>query len=219
MHKYRVLLAACALACVMLVGCHQPIRDVQSASIKTTYCYAATAENMTGHVDRYVDGQTPNGWFERINPVIRRGHTTVNGLPYPHQHGFCIFEVPSFSSPGMVPVCTLFYYQRAHSGSADLDVVRSTYALWEGEDDDFYWSISNSTFHIAGDVAQANNGWHSVPLLSSGIQIVDSLGETGGGTLVTGWKYTGSTSGTYAEVDGATNDYPPYIKVVYDDEP
>ena len=59
--------------------------------------------------------------------------------------------------------------------------------------------------------------WYKVPIDTEWNNFIDGIGENGGGTFVAGWRYTSPiSSGDYSEVDGATNDNPPKIKVVYD---
>jgi hypothetical protein len=219
---HRLLLAPLALAIITLVGfgCREPAglpnRDVHTATVDSFYFSVVNNGSMSGHVDKY---QTAlRTWYVRVNSVIRRGYTQVGVYPYPKQHGFCVFSVPSFTSPGMAPLCTLFYYQRAHNGSdVDLEFVLSSIPAWPGSDVDLWSSIENSTNILAIHAAQTTDGWHSVYIDTVWNNFIDSIGENGGGTFVAGWRYTGSiSSGDYAEVDGATNDNPPKIKVVYD---
>ena len=217
----RMLLAVTVLAVVMLVGCKQqpaglPNNDVHAATVDSFYFSVDNYANLSGHVDKY---QTSlRTWYARVNPVIRRGYTQFNGYPYPKQHGFCVFHVPSFTSPGMAPLCTLFYYQRAHNGSdVDLQFVLSSITTWPGSDADLWSSIENSTDTLAIDVAHTTNGWYKVPIDTEWNNFIDGIGENGGGSFVAGWRYTSPiSSGDYSEVDGATNDNPPKIKVVYD---
>ncbi len=196
MSRQKCLLARTALAITVLSGCKEPVgipnNDVHIA-YDVTYCTVAATENLSGHVDHYQTDQRE--WYSRTNPVIRRGYTQVDGYDYPKQHGFCIFTVPSFQSPNMAPICTLFYYQRAHNGNdVDLFVNRPSMTTWPGSDELLWTSIDNNAVLIAYDDAHTTNGWWSVALDTAGNRIVDSIGENGGGTLLTGWKYyTGLT--------------------------
>ena len=217
MHTYKVLLAFCALAIVMLVGCKQPVGlpnyDVRAATIRTTYCYVAGDTAMCGHVDWY---QTYNmgQYYVRTVPLIKRGYTDSAGLQHPRMNGFCTFAVPYFDSHGEIPQCTLFYYQSAHNGSADLRVNwLSSITTWPVSDGSLFWAAWDDEPIMATDVAQGTDGWHSVPLTSEGSgKVLDKAGQI----LRTGWTYRGSVSGTYANVTGSGANAP-YIKVVYDD--
>jgi hypothetical protein len=219
--SHKLPLALIALAIIMLVGCKRPVglpnSDVHTATIQTVYCTVGDAEILTGHVDHYMDGQTPEGWYSRANPIIRRGYTEVSGYPYPRQHGFCVFTVPEFDSPNEVPTCTLFYYQSAHNGSVNLVVNEPPVVSWPGGDSTLFKAIENNYDTVATDDAHTSEGWYKVPVTTAASGVIGTIGANGGGSFTTGWRYPGTTSGIWAEVDGATNDNPPYIKVVYDD--
>jgi hypothetical protein len=223
----RELLPALVLAIVMLTGCKQPVglpsSDVHSASIRTTNCYIDTFENRSGHVDWY-QGELPIYDDDDIDfGTITRAYDCYPGDPdraYPRKNGYCVFSVPDFESPGMVPVCTLVYYQTGHSGSADLlaNWVTPEFGWPDPLNDieDFYWAISSSTDTAGTDVTHANdNTWYKVPLtLAAGA----AIHYAAGGFFIMGWVYPDSADGTYTDVAGV-GAYAPYIKVVYDDEP
>jgi hypothetical protein len=128
-------------------------------------------------------------------------------------NGFCTFVVPDFENFGGTPVCSLFYYQSAHNGSADLRVNwLYDIATWDPGDEDLFWAAWDDTLIVATDVAQGTNGWHVVALTPAGCaQVLASVGEN----LITGWTYRSMVSGTYADVTGSGANAP-YIKVVYD---
>ena len=201
----------------MLVGCKEPVglpnNGVRAAMVRTTYCYVNTDTSKTGHVDWYQTGLMSE-YYVRTIPLIKRGYTDSAGLQHPRMNGFCTFDVPEFESPSMAPVCTLFYYQSAHNGSADLRV-NYLYDIprWNPTDGALFWAAWDDTLIVATDVAQGTDGWHKVALTGAGC---GKVLERGGLTMLTGWTYRGSTSGTYADATGS-GDNAPYIKVVYDD--
>jgi len=188
---------------------------VHTAATQTTYCYVAEDTVLSGHVDWYQTGQI-NSYYDTCYDVIRRGHTDSAGLAHPRMNGFCTFEVPHFEPEGAL-ACTLFYYQSAHSGSADL------YVSWLNQIGvapydyvQVFWNAWSSSYEVASDNAQSD-GWHAVPLSDWACRKIAAAGaKPYGDPLITGWRYTGSTSGTYADVvyRGANATY---IKVVYED--
>jgi hypothetical protein len=215
----RILLMLLASVVIMLVGCKQPVglpgNDVHVATVRTLYCTVQSTQNLSGYVDYY---QGLNS-YSRYTPTIKWGYVADGlGRPNPRSNGFCLFTVPAFESPGMVPVCTLFYYQTGHSGTAGLDFKSlSGITTWPGQDSILYKAVENGTLIGDDNGYTTDNAWYAVELNSTGMNAIHSIGVAGGGTLVTGWRYNGSTSGThYATADGATDDNPPYIKVVYD---
>jgi hypothetical protein len=218
----RTLLALGVLAAiVMLVGCKEqigmPNSDVHTATTYTVYCTVADNDSWTGSVYWYQGYMTPDSAFGRVNPLITRSYRDNSGRAYPRVLGFCVFDVPSFSSPNEVPVCTLFYNQKYHNGSPSLLVNRLENDPRTSDDDDLFREAWYSTDTVAIDVTHDNDGWYKVPLYMSACGDIATIGAGGG--LVdyyTGWVYTGSTSGDSTDVYGA-GDYSPYIKVVYNE--
>lgn len=199
----KTALALIALATVILVGCKQPIglsnNDVHVATTQTTYCTVAADTLLTGHVDWYQTGDI-NSYYVTSFDLIRRGYTDSADLAWPRMNGFCTFEVPHFVSDSEeTPVCTLFYYQSAHSGSADLRV--SWLNQIGGAPYDYelvFWNAWNSIYEVTTDDAQSD-GWHAVPLSSWACEKIDEAGgKPYGDAFITGWTYPGSTDGTYA---------------------
>jgi hypothetical protein len=152
-------------------------------------------------------------YYERYSPMITRAYDETDGRAYPRKNGFCIFDVPDFEPSG-APTCTLYYYQNAHSGTPGL-VVTWMYQItsWPCDDNTFFWAAWNSDTTLATDSTHASNGWYKVPLTGAGCSVVAACA---GSTIHAGWICPDSVDGTYTEVCGATSDYPPYIKVVYD---
>jgi hypothetical protein len=215
----RTLLAFGALAASMLVSCNRPIglsgRDVNTAATQTTYCDVAEDTVLSGHVDWFQTGQI-NSYYVTSFDVIRRGYADSAGLAHPRMNGFCTFEVPHFESDG-TPACTLFYYQSAHNGSADLCVSwLNEIGVAPYDYAEVFWNAWNSTYEVTSDDAQSD-GWHAVPLSEWACgKIAEAGAKPYGDPLIMGWKYSGSTNGTYADVvfRGANATY---IKVVYDE--
>jgi len=224
MSKHKLMLVLNVLAVIVLVGCNQPVglpsNDVHAATVAVESCYVGSDTLLTGHVDWY-EGE-PRIWdrYSLTFGTITRGYYYYSALQpnraYPRQNGFCHFYVPSFTPPsGEVLACTLYYYQSAHSGSANL-VVKWLPSIesWPLLDSDsLFWLIWNSTDIVAVDTYHAgDNTWYKVPLTSAGRMAVLACS---GGSLVTGWVYPDSTNGTYADVSGVGANAP-YIKVWYE---
>ena len=224
MHKYRVLLAACALATITLVGCHDPAgvpNDMHAATTATTYCYPMLDDNATGWVSKSIDGQSPNGWYAETTGNIKRHYHLENSYVHPKSYGFCFFNVPHFSSPGAVPVCTLFYHQASHSGSLNLvfNWLSDIGSTWPPNAESLWKAIDASNDSLALTQAAAGDTWCKLALTTGG-GIIDNIGENapvgGSAPLYTGWKYTNPSNDWYTIVHGKDDvDYSPYIKVVY----
>jgi len=138
----KTALALVALAIVMLVGCKQPIGvpgDVHTATTQTLYITTAGLMLPCGHIDWYQGEMRIWDYYDYTytDSTIRRAFnyyvlptqppTTDTSRAYPRTNGHCVFKIPGFLSMGGTPACTLFYYQTAHSGSADLVVT----AWWD----------------------------------------------------------------------------------------
>ena len=226
MHKYRVLLAACALATITLVGCHDPTgvpnNRVHAATLDTVVCVVNYSSNLTGSVSHHVDGQTPGGWYNRSNPYITWGYYWQGMNNHADSCGFAVFDVPEFSMSSGLPACTLYYYVSEYSGSVDLLVNHiQDPQSWPGPNQTLYQAIAASTDTLAKDGSITNTGWHKVGLNEQGCGILGSIGAGGGdGTFFTGWKYMETPqSGSYAEVTGADVSLSPYIVVIYEPAP
>jgi len=219
MNKNTFVLALIALAAIMLVGCKEPAglpsNKVHAAAVKVLYCTVGNSQDLSGYVDYYLGSNT----YGRSNPTIKWGYVADrNGNPNPRSNGFCQFTVPAFGSPCAVPQCSLFYYETAHSGTPHLNLKwLSGITTWNVLDSVLYWAVENGTQIGYDTLPTTDNCWHACSLNNAGMTAILNIGSNGGGTLVTGWRYDGSTSGTYATADGATQSNPPYIKVWYDD--
>jgi hypothetical protein len=215
--SYKLPLALIALAIIMLVGCKQPVglpnNRVHAASIVTCELVDPDSAKWSGHLDLYAGYMTPDSAIDSVSPIIRRGYTEYQSRPYPRQIGFAVFHVPEFDASGGVPDCTLYYYQSAHSGSPDLEVRDMGITTAPAIAETLYWRAWGSDVIMAYDDTHETNGWYKVALTSAGVDKVVELSLISG-DIYTGWVYTGTTSGIYTEVDGATSDNPPYIKVV-----
>jgi len=223
--SYRLLPALVVLAIVTLSGCREPVglpsTDVHAATVAVESCYVGSDTFLTGHVDWYQGELKIWDSYSLTCGTITRGYYYYSALQpnraYPRQNGFCHFYVPDFEpSAGMVLACTLYYYQSAHNGSANL-VVKWLSAIegWPLFDaESLFCLISNSTDTIAVDTYHASdNTWYKVPLTPAGCMAVLACRE---GSLVTGWVYPGSANGTYADVSGYGANAP-YIKVWYEE--
>jgi len=186
---------------------------VHAASVDTIYCYLAdtTDDKWSGHLDLYAGFMTPDSSIESITPIIRRGYYTYEGRPYPRQIGYAVFYVPEFDHGGNVPDCTLYYYQSAHSGSPSLEVRDMGIEISNPSRSEMYYGAWCSDVVMAEDDTH-QNGWHTVALTGEGAGVIVAFSANG--YLYTGWVYPDDTSGIYTEVDGATCDSLPYIKVV-----
>lgn len=227
MLNYNRFLPALLLAIVMATGCKEPVGlpeiDVQVASIDSFYCDVEDYQNRSGHVDWYQGESQPYDDYDLVFGTVTRAFDCYPGDPdraYPRKNGYCVFTVPDFESPGMVPVCTRFYYQTAHSGSADLFLNWVTDPMgWPSvlsDTEDFYWALSDTTDTAGVDEAHASdNQWYKVPLTPAA---GGAIHAAAGGFFIMGWVYPDAEDGTYASVAGVGN-YSPRIKVVYEDEP
>jgi len=218
------MLVPLALAIVMLVGCKQPTGlpnyDVHVAVTAETLCIAGSNTNMTGWVSKSMDGQTPNGWYADTFGNIKRQYHLENGFVHPKSYGFCVFSVPHFSSPGGVPVCTLYYHQASHSGSLNLVFnYLSGITSWVPSAEVLWKAVDTSSYPLAPTQSVQSNGWCKLALSAGGSGIIADIAQGApdeGATLPTGWKYTNPSNSDSTIVDGnADTDVSPYIKVVY----
>jgi hypothetical protein len=230
MPKNRLAPALTTLAIIALVG---PLANTAHAA--TAYCYIAQAGLPTGHFDWY---QGENSTTESIvwrTPTITRAFYYYNVLDppapdtnraYPRKNGYCVFNIPGFNWTGDLPVCTLFYYQSAHTGTPDLLVNAWYPTSWPPGgryNSTYFMAIWNSTDIVATDSAHASdNNWYGVPPTYWGTCAIADSGSKyfalGGSALFyTGWKYPSyavnhGQNGWYTDVSGNNA---PYIKVVY----
>ena len=218
--SYKPLLALFALAIIVLVGCKDPVGlpngTVRAATTHTIYCTVPADTLLTGYVSMWSGLMTVDSAHQAYFDKIRRGYSVKDGRWYPRMNGFCTFTVPNFAN-GLTPTptCSLIYYQSAHSGSADLlvdwlyDIKH--WAAIENYDSVFWAAWDDQDSIITTDGAQSSNGWRRVPLTYWACNKIRDLGsEPNGAPLITGWVYTGSTDGTYADVSLVDT-----IKVVY----
>jgi hypothetical protein len=160
---------------------------------------------MAGYVDKYMDAQTPNGWYVRTSDTrIKREYWTRNGYPYPQRYGFCLFDVPEFESPNQVPVCTLFYKQETHSGSLNLvfNWASKVYPSWPPDAESLWKGIDTSSYQLAPTQSVQPDGWCKLALSNAGASVIEGIGEAGGGPLITGWRYDNPTATWYTHVSG-----------------
>jgi len=224
--SHRLPLALIALIITISVGCKEPVglpgNRVRTATVAVESCYVASDDTLlSGHVDWYKGLSKIWDRYSLIFGTITRGYYYYSsGQPnraYPRQNGFCHFYVPDFTpKDGTVLACTLYYYQAAHNGNADLVVKWLPIIDWPIYDvDSLFWLIWSSTDVVATDTYHAgDNTWYKVPLNSAGC--MDILACRGGG-FVTGWVYPDSTNDTYADVSGVGANAP-YIRVWYEEE-
>ncbi len=142
--------------------------------------------------------------------------------PYPRDNGYCVFSVPHFNAIS-APICTLYYYQSYHNGSADLLVNMWTPIdnFWppqqQSYDEDFF-RILYSYDTVATDSPHSTDGvWYTVPLTQKACAAIldTSVAYPGGGTFCTGWVYPDSVDGTYTDARGydGSDNHPPFIRV------
>jgi hypothetical protein len=218
MPKKRLPLALSALAIIILVGCKDPVGlpngTVRAATTHTTYCTVAGDTTLTGYVSMWSGLMTVDSAHQTHFDKIRRGYSVRDGRWYPRMNGFCTFAVPHFADGTTpTPTCSLIYHQSAHSGSADLlvdwlyDIKTAPYDY-----DKVFWAAwDDQDSIITTDGAQSSDGWRRVPLTTWACNKIRDLGMAQfSSVLITGWVYTGSTDGTYADVSLADT-----IKVVY----
>ncbi|MBM3332569.1 hypothetical protein FJY68_12115 [candidate division WOR-3 bacterium] len=222
MSKFETMLALCVLAATVLVGCKQPSglagNDVHIASTETTYCFVANDTNLTGYVSKYMDGQTPNGWYTMTpGSIIERGLEEVGGYVYPKTYGYCVFEVPEFESPAEVLVCTLYYKQKEHVGSLNLVFNwLSGISSWTPTAGVLWNAIDTSSYALAPAQGVQADGWCKLALSGQGCAWLEDYANSGGGSFPTGWKFSVGIAGWYTRVWGVTDDaVAPYMKVVY----
>jgi hypothetical protein len=239
MSKYGLMLVLCALAAAMLVGCKEPVglpsNNVRAATTWPESCYV-TANVQSGHFDWYQGEQSIQDTFDWFwGSPIRRAYDCYPRDPdraWPRKNGYCIFTVPHFTTVGggqATCVCTLYYYQTGHSGSASLSVTSwgsQTGADWppasQQDRSSYYWAIANGVV-IATDNAHATDScWYKIPLSTAACAAIAETSfvyQDGDGLFRTGWVYPDSVNGTYTDVrghDGYSN-HAPFIRVWYDD--
>jgi hypothetical protein len=195
MSRQVFLLALTALVIIMLVGCKEPVgvpnNDVHAATVVN----CQVLYDYTGHVDLFSGYSTVDSCIDSFSPIIRRGYYEYQNRAFPRQIGFCHFDVPSFSSSS--PSCTLFYYQKAHSGSPDLEVRWVPYGVSGVPRESLYWESWDSDLILASGATRPQNTWYAVPLTDDGCAKVRAIAAGGGGTLITGWVYPGDEDGIY----------------------
>jgi hypothetical protein len=189
----------------------------------------SNASNYTGHFD----------WYQGILPIydyvdwsygspIKWGYWETHYTPvraYPRDCGYCVFYVPHFNAIS-TPICTLYYYQADHSGSANLlvNVWQQASPTWPPSqsyyDDDFF-AIWNSHDTVATDAAHSTNGaWYKVPLTQMACAAIldTAVAYQNGALFWTGWVYPGSVDETYTDARGCDgyDNHPPFIRVWYE---
>ena len=163
---------------------------------------------------------------------ITRAYDDGDYGPYPRKIGVSVFKIPPFDGSSGIPACTLYYYQDAHSGDADL-LVNSWWfesMSWPPYPSQPYYNamflaIWNSTDTVATDSTRTNDDdWYKVPLTTAACAaIADSATyyyeyhEGDSCTFYMGWVYGGTEDEYYTDVSGTYASNPPYIKVVYED--
>ena len=218
MSRNGLMLVPLALAVAMLVGCRQPVGlpngKVHSASTITDTCRLVdtTVDQWSGHLDGYAGYMTIDSCVDSFSPTIKRGYYEYQRRPYPRYIGYAVFGVPEFDGSTGVVVCTLCYYQSAHSGSPNLSFRDIGITMAPASKHALYWGAWDSNVIMATDNTHAQNGWYKVAL-SAGVDSIIALGARGGGNLYTGWVYTG-TDNIWTEVYGANSGHSPFIKVV-----
>jgi hypothetical protein len=162
----------------------------------------------------------PIRWYCKLWPTVPPERA------YPRDNGYCLFYVPHFNAIS-TPICTLYYYQADHSGSANLlvNLWENPLNYWgpadESDYDECYFAIWNSHDTVATDVAHSTDGvWYKVPLTQMACAaILDTAAANQNGALLyTGWVYPGSVDGTFTEAHGydGYDNHPPFIKVYYE---
>ena len=227
MPRYRLLLVPLALAIVMLVGCKDPTglpyNRVHAATLDTFAIPVNNTGNYTGDVDHYSTGIPIDGsYVTNYQDTIKWGYWESNSYPYPDQHGFAMFTVPSFNSPKGLPTCTLHYYVSGCNGNQSDSILVNNFtpAYWTWGSRSLFKAIDTSTATLAKDASPTGTGWRKIALTTQGCGIIATLGANGGGSLFTGWKYLHSpASGWYTRVVGPDVSVSPYIVVVYDPGP
>ncbi len=214
----KMTLALMALATLLLVGCKNPVGlpndTVRAATTYTLYCTLSPDTLLSGYVSMWAGQMIPDSAHQAYFDKIKRGLDLKDGRWYPRTNGFGTFMVPHFSAT-LTPVCTLIYYQSAHSGSANLlvdwmyDI--EDWAAIENYDPVFWAAWDDQDSVVATDGAQSSDGWRRVPLTYWACEKIRDMGAgLNGDVLITGWVYTGLSGGTYADVSLADT-----IKVVY----
>jgi len=212
------LLALGMLAAIVLVGCMEQAGSMRvRVASGTRYAEVPSDDTtLTGCVKWYEDTITM-GEVVRFYGDIKWGYKEVSGRAWPRTDGFCHFEVPYINLDQSVPTCTLFYYQKGHLDYPNV-YVKWLYTVedWPGDAEELFWAIQNSDNDsmITNSITYQQNGLHSVALLPFGNQLVARFANAGGGYLITGWEYPGSSYDYWTSVAGV-GDSSPYIKICY----
>jgi hypothetical protein len=210
--KLRPLLALCALAIIVLVGCKEPVGlpgNVNAASIE----YRATVPPNLDHwvcplFYHYYNGHYgrspyPNGcnWID-----------TKYDAGVSRELAYSIIQVPSINCWTPEPVeVKLYYYQSISYGSYPITVVNMPHEpLYDPRVDDniprvweYIWAkrVRSVVDHEYGDIAEYTSdpahGWRSVTVQPEFAQYIINMAFNGGGEVYLGWVYTGTTDGAF----------------------
>ena len=212
--------SALALVALMLIAL------ASAANATTQYscsCYVENFDIQTGYFSWYQGTQSIWDHFSwSWGTPIKWGYLGSGGRAYPRDCGYCIFKVPSFHSLS-TPVCTLYYYQLGHSGSANLLINEWENPLthWtpvnEADYDACFFAIWNSHDTVTTDVAHSTDGaWYKVPLTPRACTaIADTAAANQNMWYWTGWVYPG-TSDAYTTAHGVGENLGPFIRVWYE---
>lgn len=221
--SYRLTLASCALAIIMLVGCNQPTGLPTEAWTASVYYGTVPAEDSaTGHIDYYEDPPLGIAPYSRDVPVIKWGDDkNDDGEENPRTNGFSVFSIPYIeNAENEIWPCTLYYRLHAHSGDTDFRLVVTELESDPRTTSDglLFWYAWNAD-SIAGDICHETSGWYAIPLSTEACAAITTIADNypGGGEYYTGWVTpdTGDwgEAGIWCWVWGANSSYPPFIKI------
>jgi hypothetical protein len=190
MSEIRFMLALCALAIIMLVGCNQPIGLPNEAWTASVYiAHVPEEDSATGHIDYYED--TPFDDYTRDLVVIKWGDDkNGDGEEQPRTNGFSVFVIPPIeNAENEIWPCTLYYSLHAQSGDTNFRTVVTELSSDPRSTSNFslFWDAWYGD-SIAGDICHGSSGEYSIPLSTEACAAITTIsdGEEGGEYYI-GW--------------------------------
>jgi len=222
MSRHRLLLALCALAVVVLVGCKEPIGlpEKELTGLPKTLDAASIEYRCT--IPRYVQGppQMYEKWAGKFfhNPLgYGRGAGRWIDTEYlesvdSRSVGFCVLQVPSITCWTPEPIeVTLHFYQDIGYGRHPIGVVNIPHEpLLDPRIDEniprvyeYIWyhrlpRSDDDEFGLTTEYrSEPNRHWTPDTVKSEFAQYIIDMAFSGGGEVYLGWVYRGYVDGAF----------------------